>query len=387
MSTPPFEAAEPSVPGLSGVKKRVLHCAYSGLGGHAAVLFTLLSERMREEFEHFVVFFGVEDLCEDYARTCTRLGVPFVFIKKKGRIALQPHREVLRKIAEFGPDVIMINGTPLAIPILSARRLQGHDWSVVVRESQPNHQKTLAEWIGSYMAARSADAVVYLTKEYRDEVEARIKLPVQRRGRACVIPNGVDMTDYDHRAPAREPATLRIAMVSRLVPLKNHSALIDAVRILIFERKHNNLEVLLAGDGPTRAELEQRAVAAGLKGVVTFTGTLGKVEVIDLLRKVDIYAHCTFGEGMSNSILQAMASGLPIVASDVRGVSNMLRNGTDALLVPVDNAEALADALETLIRSPGLRSMLGGNARRRVEEELSQQRVVEEYRNLFMQFA
>jgi L-malate glycosyltransferase len=363
-------------------KPRIVHCVYSGLGGHATVLLTLLSERMREEFHHFVLFFGVEDLCEDYARMCTRLDVPFAYVRKRGKLAIASHRDVLRTIGRVAPDIVMINGTPLAVPILAARAFARKQWAVVVRESQSNHQKTRLEWLGSYVASLAADAVVYLTDEYRTEVENGIRLPLRRSGSAIVIPNGIELKAFQISSGSPE-GRVRLAMVSRLVPLKNHAALIEACRILHSERGHRGIELVIAGDGPLRAQLEDQGSAAGLDDVLTFTGLLGRAEVIDLLRSTDIYAHCTYGEGMSNSILQAMASSLPVVASNVRGVSNVLRHGVDGLLVPVDDPVALADTVEQLIENPELRASLAANARRRVEDELSQERVVASYRTLF----
>ena len=362
------------------MKKRILHCAYSGLGGHAAVLFTLLDERSREEFDHFILFFGVEDLCEDYAETCRRLKIPFAFVKKRGRVDVRGHRAVLRHIRTVRPDVVMINGSPLATPILAARALFGGRWSVVLRETQANHLKTRQEWLGSYLAARYADAVVYLTEEYRAEVEERFRRP-RRRGPALVIPNGVDTSEYEAKGPS-ESGRVRLAMVSRLVPIKDHATLIEAVRMLVQERGHADLELHIAGDGPMLAGLRERAAAADLEGVVVFRGLLTRRGVIELLREADIYVHCTFGETMSNSILQAMAAQLPVVASDVRGVSNMIRPGEDGILVPVAEAEPLADALETLIRSPEARREMGANARRRILAELSQERMVDDYTDL-----
>jgi glycosyltransferase involved in cell wall biosynthesis len=365
-----------------GVRPKVLHCVYSGLGGHAAVLFTLLDERMRAEFDHFVLFFGVEDLRDDYARSCTRLGIPFAFVRKRGRIALRSHHEVLRTIGRFNPDLVMINGTPLAIPILGSRLLRRQQWSVVVRESQTNDYKTRAEWFGSLTAACCSDAVVYLTEEYRADIQRRFRVSRRFNARARVIPNGVDLDRYGARRAA-EPGITRLAMVGRLVPLKNHSALIDAMAILVNEKNCAGLRLTIAGDGPELADLQRRTASQGLADVISFSGPLSGSDVADLLSDVDIYVHCTFAEAMSNSILQAMASELPIVASNVKGVSNILRHGEDAILVPVDNPVALADALEKLVRRPDMRRSLGQRARQRADEEFSQLRVAEEYRRLF----
>jgi L-malate glycosyltransferase len=368
------------------MRKRILHCAYSGLGGHAAVLFALLSEDLRRQFDHFVLFFGVEDLREEYARSCRQLDIPFRFVRKRGRLALRSHREVMRIIREVSPDLVMVNGTPLAIPILGSRTLGRNGWSVVVRETQANHLKTVQEWVGSYVAARSADAVVYLTDEYRTEVEDRLVLPLRRRGLARVIPNGVEVEDRQPRV-RRSATEVRLVMVSRVVPIKDHPTLIEAVRILAHERGYRGLRLFIAGEGPSLSALREFAATAGVESQVEFTGLLDRAAVHALLTSADIYVHCTFGETMSNSILEAMAGGLPVVASDVRGVSNLILDGVDGILVPVQDAAALATALEVLIRDPRRRHALGTAAHARIVRDLSRQRMVSDYSELFERLA
>jgi glycosyltransferase involved in cell wall biosynthesis len=364
------------------MKKHILHTAYSGLGGQASDMFNLLEDPdMRKDFDHSVLFFGVEDLWSDYAAKCTELGIPFRFIKKVGRLATRSHGEVARHIGSLRPDLVIVNGTSLTLPLLLHRAAIRGGWSILVRETQPNQLKSRQEWLGSYVAARWADAVVFLTAEHMREVEERFRLHFQK-GRGNVIANGID-TDRFVLHPKRHSEILTLAMISRLVPFKDHKTLVDAMRILVRDRGHAGLQLCIAGEGETRRALETLAREAGLgEDVITFTGLLDSQGVMGLLAKTDIYLHCTFGEAMSNSILEAMAARLPIVASDVRGVNNNIRNGIDGLLVPAGAPEPLADAIERLIHSPELRATLADNARRHVVENLSRRRMAKEHGRL-----
>jgi glycosyltransferase involved in cell wall biosynthesis len=349
------------------------------------VLFALLESDLRRKYDHYVIFFGVEELRAEYEQACTRLGVQFAHVKKRGRLAIRSHREVLGIIRDFAPDVVMINGTPLAIPILGARRLRGHRWRVLVRETQANDLKTLQEWLGSYVAARLADAVVYLTDEHREEIEGRLRIARGRRGEACTIPNGVEVGLVHTGRVAGD--LVRIAMVSRVVPIKDQMTLIDAVGILVRERGQRHVLLSIAGDGPSLPGLRARAAAAGVQDQVRFTGLLDQAGISELLAETDIYAHCTFGETMSNSILEAMAAGLPVVASDVRGVSNFIRDGIDGILVPVREPTALADVLHGLILDSELRLALGSAAQERIRTHFSRERMVSDYSGLFARLA
>jgi L-malate glycosyltransferase len=364
-------------------RRSVLHCVFSGLGGPAAVLFALLTESNSRQLDHFVVFFGVEDLRPDYAERCRELGVPFIFIRKRGRLALRSHVRLLRAIRMFDPDVVMINGSALAIPLLLWRAVCRGSWGAVVRETQANHLKSKTEWVGSYVAAWLADGVSYLTAEYRAQIDASMKLPLRRRGTAHVIANGVAVGPLPDFEAREARSTLTLSMVSRIVPIKDHTTLLEAMRLLVHDRGHHGLKLQIAGDGPMLPNLEMQAAAAHLTDVVTFTGTIDSAGVETLLRASDVYVHCTLGETMSNSILQAMAAGLPVVASAVDGVSNMIRDGVDGILVPAQNASALADSVELLINSPMRRRALGEAAWMRAQAEYSSESMAARYAALF----
>lgn len=366
----------------SQAKFRVLHCVYSGLGGQATDLFTLLRGEAIGRFEHSVVFFGIENLLEDHARTCNGLQVPFAFVEKRGRLAFSSYHQLLTSIAQMDPDVVVVNGTPVAVPVLLWRRITRQKWSVVVRETQANHLKTALEWLGSGIAALFADAVIYLTDEYRAEIEERLGLVFKGRSLTRVIPNGVEAPE--NPVPAHNGSgRIRLTMVSRLVAIKDHRTLIEALRILIRERNHTEIVLHIVGAGPMLECLRAQSNAAGVSSEVVFTGLLARSSVAEVLGITDVYVHCTYGETMSNSILEAMAAGLPVVATKVPGVSNLIRNGFDGVLVSAENAVELANALEELIRSPELRRRLGLAARERVLTEMSSRRIVAEYDALF----
>ena len=360
---------------------KILHCVYSGLGGHAAVCFSLLESRAMTRYAHHILFFGVEDLSPDYATRCAALGVSFEIVKKRRGVDFRSSRLVLKHIRRVCPNIVLINGSALAPIVLAARStiFRNQRLRVVVRESQSNDLKTYREWAISLLIAQVADAVVYQSEEYRREVESRFRRATKN---SSVINNGIDPSRFTPRRDNSSKA-LQLAMVSRIVPIKDHKTLIAALRILVHDRGLSDLHLTIVGDGPCLQGLKKLSADSNLEDHVTFTGALTKKAVDELLAVVHIYAHCTFGEGMSNSILEAMAASLPIVASDVKGVHNMLRDESDAILVPVAEPTLLADAIGRLVNSPELRSQLGSRARRRIELEFSQERMAERYAELF----
>ena len=118
----------------------------------------------------------------------------------------------------------------------------------------------------------------------------------------------------------------------------------------------------IAGDGTTRQSLEAEIARRGLQDRVILHGTLSAEGVRNLLRTLDIYVHATFGETMSNSIMQAMSVGLPVIASAVSGVTNMVTPSV-GLLYPSRDVQLLQSAISGLLDDPEGARKLGADAR------------------------
>jgi glycosyltransferase involved in cell wall biosynthesis len=172
-------------------------------------------------------------------------------------------------------------------------------------------------------------------------------------------------------------------MVSRLVPIKDHPTLINAVQSLRSTVGPSRVHVDIAGEGPTLSGLRELVAKADLKQDITFRGKLSKSEIDVLLFESDIYVHCTEGEGMSNSILEAMAAGLPVIASNVKGVANLVRHGVDGLLVAPHDPIGLADAIIKLLKAPERRQTMGRLGRSRALREFSVDGMAHGYRAIW----
>jgi glycosyltransferase involved in cell wall biosynthesis len=166
------------------------------------------------------------------------------------------------------------------------------------------------------------------------------------------------------RADARDalgvPAdALVIGCVGRLVELKNHRLLLDQVPALA--AMFPDVRVLLIGDGPMRASLEDRARVLGIEAHVRFTGA--RDDVGRLLPALDVFALPSRTEGLSIALLEACAAALPVLASDVGGNPEIVRHGRTGLLFPSDDGAALRAALVQLLADRQLRASLGSAAR------------------------
>jgi glycosyltransferase involved in cell wall biosynthesis len=178
----------------------------------------------------------------------------------------------------------------------------------------------------------------------------------------------------------RVPAA-QIVAIGTLIPLKALDVLLRAAAILAGEGKR--FEIVLAGNGPERANLETLATELGISDQVIFPGEVDDVPA--LLAAADILAHPSRSEGLSNTILEAMAEGIPVVACPVGATPEIIDDGRSGLLVPVGEPQALAAALGRLLGDAALRSDLGRNAREYVRQRFDEATIVGQYERVFQQ--
>lgn len=216
----------------------------------------------------------------------------------------------------------------------------------------------------------------------RAAAESLIHRAVPER-KITVIPNGLAPEAFAVTATAfpRQPDTLRVGMIARMNnPVKNYPGLLRAAARLL--PKFPNLDFLLAGDGPLRPELERQARELGLASHVRFLGD--RRDVPGLLASLDVVVSSSLSESLSNSIIEAMAAGLPVVATRVGGNPELVRDGETGLLVPPDDDEALASALERLLTHSDLRSAFGSKAREFALKHFSAASVARQYEELYL---
>ena len=170
-------------------------------------------------------------------------------------------------------------------------------------------------------------------------------------------------------------------IVGRLVPVKDHLTFLDAIA-----RVHAAgvpVVALVAGDGPLRGDLEAASVERRLAGCVRFLGHC--VEVENVLPAFDVYVQTSLSEGMPNTPLEAMASGVPVIASDVGGTREVV--GDDGFLVPPGAAGEIADRLGLLHAEPQRRRELAARARARAAAQFDIAKMVRAYEELYRSVA
>ncbi len=202
-----------------------------------------------------------------------------------------------------------------------------------------------------------------------------------------VIDNGIDLTRFDPAivkpidltqfgVPA--DATI-IGIVGRLLEQKGHDFFLDMAHLLA--QTHENLHFLVIGDGALREALEMRTQELGLASQVTFTGFLDDVPAV--LASLDIMVFSSRWEGLPVALLEGMAMQRPMVVTEVGGIPGVVVNQENGLLVPAENAQALADACSQILQNPDLKKSLGQQARATIQRDYDQQNMHQKILNLY----
>ncbi len=231
------------------------------------------------------------------------------------------------------------------------------------------------------------DRVLSVSSTLAQRMAATFGFPLDR---IRTIRNGVDSVRFDpaRREDARAAMGLCaddvvVGLVGRLEAVKDQARLLEAAAVLM--KQGLPFRLVIAGEGSLRASLEQQAVRLGLSDRTTFLGMRPDVE--NVMASLDIFVLCSTSEGLSNTILEAMASGVATVATDVGGARELLEDGVQGVLIPPSDTAALADAVGALVMDRDRRVAMGKAARERVQARFTLEAMVHAYEEVYEKVA
>ena len=239
-------------------------------------------------------------------------------------------------------------------------------------------QRLIQKWV-----CRLADCVLVNAEAIRDTL---IDQGYKAKG-IVVIRNGIALSGIGaaaKRPGLREelhlpPSAPLVFVFSRLNRMKGLAYFLEAVALLA--PRFPEVRFLIVGDGAAREELEAHSSRLGLSELVTFTGF--RTDVPDLLRETAVSVLPSLSEGFSNSLLESMAAGVPMVATNVGGNPELIEHSVSGLLVPVRDSVALASAIASLLEDPEMATRIGEAGARRVTQLFSMERSVGEVERLY----
>lgn len=353
-----WQAVAPGRPGrVRRLKRKVLMlCDSLGAGGAERQL-ALLSSSLPEPWQASVFSLGGGR----YADEIRSLGVPLQLAQRRGRLDPTPTLQLWRAIAAAKPDVVHSWGWMTAWAAEPWCRAFGVPHvSGVIRRGNPPHRRGFlmrtAARFGRLAIANSA---------------AGLDAFGVSRGRGRVLHNGFSWDRFPAGAAREEHEPPVVVMAATMDERKDFGLYLALARELCLAR---GLEArfLVIGGGRDAARLESGAADLVARGVVVFTGRVA--EVLDLYRRADVGVLLTtsvHGEGISNSIMEYMASRLPVVCSDNGGNPELVVDGATGFLVPVGGLEQACDAVARLLGDRELARRMGEAGHARIRDEFS----------------
>lgn len=263
-----------------------------------------------------------------------------------------------------------------------AARLAGVPIALASKRSLDTYVRSVDRWvcrIGNLLA----DRVTVPAEAVKRTVHQEEECPLDK---IVVIPNGIDLDRVDgwtHQRRAgpheRFSSGPLVGTVGRLSQKKGQGDLLEAAAVVL--RHVPAASFLIVGDGPMRTELESRVAALQIERNVRFLGSAD--DAVRILFQMNIFVLPSHVEGMSNALIEAMAAGLPAVATDVGGNADVVADGQTGLLVPPRNPARLAEAILILLKDPERARTMGAAGRARVEAHFTSQTMVTRLETLY----
>ncbi len=358
---------------------RVTQVLYSGLGGHGGCWRSLI-EAENSTWNHSAIFYGIEPCLEEYQELCQIHDIPYLAALKSGRFDWGNWVEIWRFLKQQSPDIVLCHQSSLVPLVILYCWFYAKDWVYV--EHQTPKLRVLSHWFASYWAQVAASGVVFLTQEAKEMILRALPF-IPRKTYSDVIANGVDINFFhpDEAKTIAEENYFRLGMAARVVPIRDQASVIRCC--LALRRLGYDCQVTLAGEGPELTALRRLIEKEQAEKWVSLEGHLVYEKMADWYRSLDIYLHLTYGETLSMSLLQAMASGLPVVASDIPGVRNLVVPEAGGEVVPNDDLQAQIKVLEALLNSQQERLARGEKAREKAKGCYSQEAMYSSYNEFF----
>ncbi|MEN3002311.1 MAG: glycosyltransferase [Armatimonadota bacterium] len=352
--------------------------------GAERVVLNLLKYHDRHRYEPVCICL-MDPTGSHYEQQVQQMGIPLHFLGKGDKADWGAFRKLDALFRQYRPTIVHTHLLAL-----------NYAYPLMIRYRTPVRVHTVHSLAQHELGTRVSRIVRMLAFRYRiggvvpvaiaEEVRRTIEQLYGYRN-APLIPNGIPTEEYapdsERRARWRaahgiEPEAIVITHVGRFVEVKNHALLVSAFARL---QSPTPLYLLLVGGGELEKAVRQQVVDLGLGERVRFLGV--RADVPDILNASDVFALSSKWEGNPMSVQEAMASGLPVVSTAVGGVPELVQEGVTGLLVPPDDPNALAHALQTLVDQPEQRRQMGESARHHACQHFDIRRTVQQYEALY----
>jgi len=224
--------------------------------------------------------------------------------------------------------------------------------------------------------------IKYIWKEAREVIAnseglRQLALNSNPQQKIGIIFNGIDLNEFTPKNSSEADSDkFQIISISRLIPRRGLNYLVGAVELL--HKKYSQINLKIVGEGDQRVFLENQIREAKLENHVELAGRVNHDEIAKLAQDSQVFALVPVYEGMSNAMLEAVAIGLPIIATSAGGTDELVQDGVNGFVVKAKNSDDIAEKLEKLINNPDLTKKMGIESRK-IAEKMSWESVAQKY--------
>jgi glycosyltransferase involved in cell wall biosynthesis len=265
-------------------------------------------------------------------------------------------------------------GALLRLPVITTIHGQNYYWVKLRRRI-------------AYRLVSRLSKMVAVSESLKSFLSDRVGI---EKHRIIILHNGIEVEKYSmglhpkHSSAIKEVLSISdhqqvVGTVGMMVPVKDHLTLLDAAQKVL--RCCPDTIFLAIGDGPLRERLTDHAKSLGIEKNIRFTGF--KTCIAELLQIMDVYVCTSISEGLSLSILEAMAAGKPVIATNVGGNPEIIAHGDNGFLVPAKSAAELSAGLIMMLRDKQLAKRLGVKGQQNVQEKFSREEMINKYQRLY----
>jgi sugar transferase (PEP-CTERM/EpsH1 system associated) len=370
----------------------VMHIVYRfDTGGLENGLVNLVNGLPAGRFRHTIV--AITDVAPAFRQRLHRDDVECIALHKPPGHAFRIFAALLKLLREKRPDIVhtrnlaALECQPVAWWAGVPGRIHGeHGWDVDDLGGRSRKHRWVRRLYQPFVKCWVA-----LSRELADYLRLRVGVAAAKVREIC---NGVDTGRFAPAAagraalagsPFNQAGLVVVGTVGRMQAVKHQTVLVRAF-IAALERDpglRSRLRLVLVGDGPLRAECQALLREAGVADLAWLPGE--RADVPEVMRALDCFVLPSLAEGISNTILEAMASGLPVLATRVGGNADLVAEGETGLIVEAADVQAMAQALASLAADPERMRAMGAAGRRRAEQNFSLTAMVAAYQALYEQ--
>jgi len=362
---------------------RLHQVVFGGVGGCAAVAVSL-AEAL-PQLDHVFTFYGLAAPDAETIHQCEERGIGWSHVVKKPGLDLHALTEVYDNLVSKRSDIVVMHSIT-AVPSGWLWKRRSNKPLIVVDHTAPA-ARTATVGVSVALSLVLADAFVALTPANRAALIERAGFLGHLAERALVIPNGISTEKFSPPKPRQTQSAFTISMTARFCVARDHIGLVEGISALLALEPslRDSLRVVLAGDGETRLQVEHAIKRLDLADVIELPGFISESQVLALMRETDVYVQWSFADSMSTSVMQAMACGVPVVATNTHGMSFLVEDGHTGYLRDPGDSRGLAETLLDLWVDGDRRRTLGEAGRQRVVSKWSSKIMAKRYSELFDQ--